>query len=511
MVLQEAIFIEAGEDVRCARPVFRLELRSKLLQDMRGEALGRSWFSVEGAFVGIGPRGYGRCIARREKDEKPVAVPWCRTRRAWTTSVQRPTAGWAYPFVDKFEGRVAGKFAEDALTQLFVGQCEQRHGLSQVGCGQRSKGLILDLEHGSLAGGSIQEAQEACKWDASSMPPASSCRSGDVARRRAEAEPYAARRIAVGEKVRIATPLPHPKPLKALSPELRMAMRITIVLAMLAATAACAHPRPGEAGPHFDGERALTLVGDQLAFGPRIPGSPAHQAAADWIISQLAQAGWQTEEQVFEADGQTLRNLIATSGHSDAAPILLGTHYDTRPIADRDPEMPDQPVPGANDGASGVAVLLEIANVLDLSRLPAPLWLAFFDGEDGGGAAGGEWILGSRHFAQHLTVEPRAVIIVDMVGDADLQLYFEHNSDFDLASSIWATANQLGYRAFIPFPKHALVDDHIPFLDLGIPSVLIIDFDYPYWHTTHDTLDKVSADSLQQVGRTLEVWLESTN
>lgn len=202
-----------------------------------------------------------------------------------------------------------------------------------------------------------------------------------------------------------------------------------------------------------------------------------------------------------------MRNLIGKSTGLGQQPILLGTHYDTRPVADRDPHNPSQPVPGANDGASGVAVLLELARVLDPDRLETPLWFAFFDGEDGGGSAGGEWILGSRHFAQHLDLHPTAVIIVDMVGDADLQLYFEHNSALNLASSIWATANQLGFEAFVPFPRHALLDDHTPFLELGISSVLIIDFDYPYWHTTQDTFDKISSDSLAQVGRTLEVWL----
>ncbi len=286
-------------------------------------------------------------------------------------------------------------------------------------------------------------------------------------------------------------------------------MRILLGLAVFATATSCSHPTPAGWGAQFDGERALAYVHQQVAFGPRVPGTAAHQVTADWILSVLAQSGWQTDEQVFEADGLRLRNLIAESSDATGAPVLLGAHYDTRPIADRDPEMPNEPVPGANDGASGVAVLLELAQVVDLSRLASPLWLVFFDGEDSGGAAGRDWILGSRHFAEHLAVQPKAVIVVDMVGDADLQLYFETNSDFDLASSVWATANQLGYRAFIPIPKHAIYDDHTPFLDLGIPSVLIIDFDYPHWHTTRDTPDKVSAASLEQVGRTLEVWLES--
>ncbi len=286
-------------------------------------------------------------------------------------------------------------------------------------------------------------------------------------------------------------------------------MRIAAQLALGIVVAACTSAPSGAVRPAFDGASALALVERQLACGPRIPASPCHDEVADWIAASLGGLGWEVENQVFDANGISMRNIIGTVGEREAAPILLGTHYDTRPIADRDPSRPTDPVPGANDGASGVAVLLELARVLDPNRLPGALLLAFFDGEDGGGAAGGEWIVGSRYFAQALTTRPRAVIIVDMVGDAELQLYFEQNSDLDLASSIWATANQLGYQTFVPFPRHALYDDHVPFLELGIPSVLLIDFDYPYWHTTQDTLDKVSAESLEQVGRTLEVWLSS--
>ncbi len=284
-------------------------------------------------------------------------------------------------------------------------------------------------------------------------------------------------------------------------------MRSWLYLAVALFAAACTRAEHQGQVPAFDGHQALEHVQHQLSCGPRIPGSPCHQSVGDWIAATLTDAGWHVDQQRFLTAHGEMRNLIAKAGDASQPPILLGTHYDTRPIADRDPHSSRDPVPGANDGASGVAVLLELARVLDPDRLEAPLWLGFFDGEDGGGAAGGEWIVGSRHFVQHLDLHPTAVIIVDMVGDADLQLYFEHNSDLNLASSIWATANQLGFEAFVPFPRHALLDDHTPFLELGIPSVLIIDFDYPYWHTTQDTLDKVSADSLAQVGRTLETWL----
>ncbi|MEW6566996.1 MAG: M28 family peptidase [Chloroflexota bacterium] len=284
-------------------------------------------------------------------------------------------------------------------------------------------------------------------------------------------------------------------------------MRMWTGLALALSIAACSVPSSPQPSELFSGEIALQLVAVQMDFGPRVPGSPAHQATGDWILDQLQQAGWETDAQTFEVEGLHLRNLIGRAGPASGEPYLLGAHYDTRPFADRDPAFPDRPVPGANDGASGVAVLLELARVLDTQRLPQPVWLVFFDGEDGGGLAGRDWLLGSRYFAHHLTAHPAAVVVVDMVGDADLGLYFEQNSDLALASAIWATANQLGYQAFIPFPKYAIYDDHVPFLELGIPAVDIIDFDYPHWHTTQDTLDKVSAGSFEQVGRTLQTWL----
>jgi Zn-dependent M28 family amino/carboxypeptidase len=163
-------------------------------------------------------------------------------------------------------------------------------------------------------------------------------------------------------------------------------------------------------------------------------------------------------------------------------------------------------VPGANDGASGVAVLLELARTLpeDIS----PVWLVFFDAEDNGRIEGWDWILGSRAFVEEVPVSPQAVVIVDMVGDADLNLYYELNSDETIRTEIWNTAAALGYgNIFIQTGKHSMLDDHTPFLEKGIPAVDIIDFDYPYWHTTEDTLDKVSTESLGAVGDTLWHWL----
>jgi Zn-dependent M28 family amino/carboxypeptidase len=135
------------------------------------------------------------------------------------------------------------------------------------------------------------------------------------------------------------------------------------------------------------------------------------------------------------------------------------------------------------------------------------IWLVFFDAEDNGRIQGWDWILGSRAFVDGLSGKPDAVVIVDMVGDMNLEIYKEKNSDQELTESIWGVAAQLGYHQFKPTPKYAMLDDHTPFLQAGIPAVDIIDFDYPYWHTSQDTADKVSANSLEAVGETLRTWL----
>jgi len=188
--------------------------------------------------------------------------------------------------------------------------------------------------------------------------------------------------------------------------------------------------------------------------------------------------------------------------------VLIGAHYDTRLYADQDPDLTQrsQPVLGANDGASGVAVLLELARALP-QDLPTPVCLVFFDAEDNGRIADWEWTVGSQLYADQMEAYPSAVVIVDMVGDSDQALLLEQNSDPDLAAEIWETAARAGIESFVAEPGPRLLDDHIAFARLGIPSVDIIDFTYPYWHTVSDTADKVSAQSLENVGVVLLAWL----
>jgi glutaminyl-peptide cyclotransferase len=261
---------------------------------------------------------------------------------------------------------------------------------------------------------------------------------------------------------------------------------------------------------HFSGESALSFIARQMDAGPRTPGSQAHQIIMQWIADQLQLYGWQVEIQDTVYQGQNIQNIIAKRGTSGNWTIL-GAHYDCRLVADHDPDPSRQadPVPGANDSASGVAVLLEIARVYR----PAPgqqVWLVFFDAEDQGRLAGWDWILGSRAFVDELSSTPDQVIILDMVGDADQNFYFEANSDPRLSAEIWQNAADLGYGdQFLAEQKHSILDDHTPFLAKGMTAIDIIDFEYEYWHTTADTLDKVSAESLQRIGNTVLAWLAS--
>lgn len=265
----------------------------------------------------------------------------------------------------------------------------------------------------------------------------------------------------------------------------------------------------------FSGVEALAHVETQLAFGPRLTGTEANIQMGDWLIEELRAHGWDLVIQPYiVADGVSARNLVAIRGQGPAA--VLGAHYDSRILADQDPDPAKRqdPVPGANDGASGVAVLLELARTLDVEATQHTVCLAFFDAEDNGQIASWDWILGSTYFVENLTQIPRCnpprfAVIVDMIGDADQQVYIERSSHPALRAAIWQEAETLGYGEWIiNEPKYTMIDDHTPFLRAGIPAADLIDFDYPHWHTTGDTTDKVSAESLERIGRTLQNWLE---
>lgn len=272
----------------------------------------------------------------------------------------------------------------------------------------------------------------------------------------------------------------------------------------------------------FDGDRAWRDVDYQVALGPRTPASAAHQQTVRWIEERLRGYNWEVQIQEIEVSvgngQQKVQNVIAKMG-SGSPWLILGAHYDSRLVSDQDLQMERRatPVPGGNDGASGVAVLMEMGRVLpEYIRQPMPgsqmryqtVWLVFFDAEDNGNLEGWDWILGSRGFVDSLTEKPDAAVIVDMIGDADLNVYMEMNSDTGISQEIWDAAATLGYQEWMmPETKYRILDDHVPFLDAGIPAVDIIDFDYPYWHTVEDTADKVSPESLEIIGSTLLHWI----
>ena len=262
----------------------------------------------------------------------------------------------------------------------------------------------------------------------------------------------------------------------------------------------------------FNSERAYQDVVNQTAFGPRTPGSKAHEKTIDYIRQQLQEENWLVEVQVAKVNGQTIKNVIAR--RSDIPPqIILGAHYDSRLFAEHDPDIlkQSQPVPGANDGASGVAVLLELGRVLPDNSVP--VWLVFFDAEDQGGIPGWvDWSIGATAFVQEFSLKPQAVVIVDMVGDRDLNLLKEKQSSPHLVDEIWQVAAELGYsKYFLSDSKYNIEDDHVPFLNAGIPAIDIIDIEYRYWHTTYDSVDKVSPRSLGIVGSVLQMWIAQQN
>ena len=289
----------------------------------------------------------------------------------------------------------------------------------------------------------------------------------------------------------------------------RRSMLIFSGILVLAAAAGIIGFRLNAAQPKgFDGNQAYRDVEYQVALGARVPGSSAHEKEVSWIKQELIKAGWQAESQDGQMLGHPYQNIVGKRG-SGTPWIILGAHYDSRMLADQDPDHAKriQPVPGADDGASGVAVLLELARTLP-ANLHGQVWLAFFDIEDQGDIPGWDWILGSEAFANNLTGKPDAVIVLDMLGDKNLDIYMEKNSNHELNQEIWNQAAELGYQnEFIPTYKYSMEDDHTPFLKMGISAADLIDFDYPSWHTTSDTTDKLSAGSLKIVGDTLLHWI----
>lgn len=288
----------------------------------------------------------------------------------------------------------------------------------------------------------------------------------------------------------------------------------------------CFAPEP----PAFDGLRALSDVVTQVEFGPRVPGTVAHRRCGEWLAAQLRESAGDVKRQAFfhfsergasgtdsVPDTLPMWNLIASFNTESTDRIMICAHWDSRPFSDQDPDSSFHhvPVPGGNDGGSGVAVCLELARMMAVVPPPFGIDLVLFDGEDLGEQGSlKEYLIGSRWFVQQAgNYRPQAVILLDMVGDENLSIPREAYSDSiapGLTNLVWNTAARLGIESFVDTLGPPIIDDHLPFLYNGIPAVDIIDFDYPYWHTHDDTADKVSAASLSDVGTVMRALIYDT-
>ncbi len=272
--------------------------------------------------------------------------------------------------------------------------------------------------------------------------------------------------------------------------------------------------QPATFAPTFSAARAWQDLEAQCALGPREPGTAGHTAGRRFLAAALEKITPRVSSQRFvgSLDGRpvSLTNLIADIGPPGPRPAVICAHWDTRPWADQDPDPAKRTVPilGADDGASGVAVALEVARVV---RPRIPVRIVLFDGEDLGHDLNG-FFQGSRYYAAHLGSErPRWAILLDMVGQRNLVIPREQLSEQsapDLLAGIFAVARQQRSPAFVDQPGQTIYDDQYPLIQAGIPAIDLIDFDYPAWHTTSDTPAQCSAASLGEVGRVVADYLD---
>lgn len=274
--------------------------------------------------------------------------------------------------------------------------------------------------------------------------------------------------------------------------------------------------------PPFDGQAAYNELLKQCSFGPRNPGSEGHRACGEHLAGRLREWTDQVVEQRFSyrdsatGDSFQLANYIGVVNPKQGKRVMLAAHWDTRPRADQDPDPAnrEKPILGANDGASGVAVLLELARMFKRERPAVGVDIVFFDGEDYGQEGELEkYFLGSQYFARNLgPYRPEYGILLDMVGDKDLSIPLEANSlraAPQVMEKIWKAARLLKVPAFRQAQGPAVADDHVPLLMAGIPVVDLIDFDYPPWHTLGDIPEATSPASLEAVGRVVALVVYS--
>ena len=304
---------------------------------------------------------------------------------------------------------------------------------------------------------------------------------------------------------------------------------LTLLLCAFPALGAC-DKLPGSSAPRtaFDARAAMEYTKAQLAFGPRVPGTPAHVRTGDWIASMMRQRADTVVEQRFThrtIDGRELplRNILARYQPANPQRILYLVHWDTRPMADDDPVLGNRgtPIPGANDGAAGVGLLIALGDALKKTPPNVGVDLLFVDGEDYGKSFDPPYrdvLLGSQYFAEHLPgpdYRPMYGVLWDMIGDEHLDIYQEARSVTsapEVVSRVWQKAADLGYsKYFIAQGGQDVTDDHVPLLAKGLRVIDVIDIDYGpparggganpnYHHTLQDTIDKISVKSLQIVG-----------
>jgi glutaminyl-peptide cyclotransferase len=304
-------------------------------------------------------------------------------------------------------------------------------------------------------------------------------------------------------------------------------VRFVLVLAIASLAIACGgdsqkgsaaqrEASTGATSTGFSGASAYDYAKAQFDFGPRVPGTVAAKKAGDWIISQMRVRADTVIVQSFTyttADGKKLplRNILARFRPELKEHVLYLTHWDSRPISESATTEPERkmPVPGANDGASGVGMFVALGDVLKKTRPSVGVDLLFTDGEDYGqfGPPEVDVLIGAKYFATHLPsadYKPLYGVLWDMIGDKDLRIPYEMISFQqapEVVSRVWQTAADLGYsNIFVQESGGEVIDDHVPLLHAGLRVIDVIDLTYPPHHTPQDTMDKISAKSLAVVG-----------
>lgn len=258
----------------------------------------------------------------------------------------------------------------------------------------------------------------------------------------------------------------------------------------------------------YNANAVMKLIIKQCAFGARVPGTAAHKKTKGFLESELKKYADVVTAENF---GEGYTNIVGEFGVMKQKKILLCAHWDSRKFADQEKSAAKKkmPVPGANDGASGVAVLLELAKVFKNHPPSQGITIAFFDAEDQGHIDGKEFCLGSKDFARKRKTQFKNYqygILLDMVCAKNAAFYQESNSVAsapDIVQSIWNTSHALGFMQFKNAEEFSIYDDHIPLIENGLPAVDIISFEYKHWHTTQDTPDKCDVKTLNAIGKTL--------